>query len=134
VEGVPLVAARAGRVADVVSNLTVNCYDLGDPPGCPAFGNYVAIEHEDGDASWYMHMQTNSATVAVGQNLARGTQIGLLGTTGRSKGPHVHFHVTPGLSTSSTNPARYQAYDPVYLLSTCFVPQQGNWYTSNNAP
>jgi hypothetical protein len=132
----PLVASRGGKVVDVVSDVTVNCPDdLINNIGCPFFGNYVAIEHQDGDVSWYLHMVHNSPAVSIGQQVQRGALIGLLGNTGNSTGPHVHFHVTPSLGAGSTVLARFQAYTfPLLQFATCFVPQQGLVYVSNNAP
>jgi murein DD-endopeptidase MepM/ murein hydrolase activator NlpD len=134
----PISAARAGTVKKVVSNSTVHCIGgVLQPNGgnCPDFfGNHVAIEHADGNVSWYMHMKPGSASVSVGQHVARGQLIGQVGLTGNTSGPHLHFHVTDP-SESFTVPLTYQAYDPVSpYLSTCFVPQEDDWYTSNNAP
>jgi len=55
------------------------------------YANYVVIRHDNGTQTLYAHL--NKATVSVGQTVSQGEQIGLLGSTGRSTGPHVHFEV-----------------------------------------
>jgi murein DD-endopeptidase MepM/ murein hydrolase activator NlpD len=55
------------------------------------FGKVVEIDHGDGIVTRYAHM--NRVLVAKGQHLAGREQIGLLGSTGRSTGPHVHYEV-----------------------------------------
>jgi murein DD-endopeptidase MepM/ murein hydrolase activator NlpD len=55
------------------------------------YGRVVEIEHGNGIASLYAHL--HRFTVAVGQTVAEHDQIGLLGSTGRSSGPHVHYEV-----------------------------------------
>lgn len=61
-------------------------------------GNRV-VQHLGGDRyAVYAHMQPGSVRVGVGQRVERGQVVGLVGNTGISSGPHLHFHVmdSPG--------------------------------------
>ncbi|MEZ5458725.1 MAG: M23 family metallopeptidase [Steroidobacteraceae bacterium] len=60
----------------------------GDKAG---YGTMVEISHGDGYVTRYGHNQSN--LVEVGQTVTRGEPIALMGSTGRSTGPHVHFEV-----------------------------------------
>jgi murein DD-endopeptidase MepM/ murein hydrolase activator NlpD len=55
------------------------------------YGKVVEINHGNGIATVYGHL--HRYIVAVGQTVAEHTQIGFLGSTGRSSGPHVHYEV-----------------------------------------
>lgn len=55
------------------------------------YGNVVEIRHTDGYTTRYAHNQEN--LVEVGDMVGKGQTIALLGSTGRSNGPHVHFEV-----------------------------------------
>lgn len=57
------------------------------------YGNCVIIDHGNGVATLYAHMQTGSIGVSVGQNVDRRQSIGKVGSTGLSTGPHLHFEV-----------------------------------------
>ncbi|MBO4889574.1 MAG: peptidoglycan DD-metalloendopeptidase family protein [Lachnospiraceae bacterium] len=57
----------------------------------PTMGNYIMIDHGDGLITIYMH--ASSVSVSEGTMVARGEQIGCVGSTGRSTGPHLHFSV-----------------------------------------
>ena len=56
-----------------------------------AYGKVVEIDHGDGIHTLYAHLHRTA--VAVGEKIAAHAQIGWLGSTGRSSGPHVHYEV-----------------------------------------
>jgi hypothetical protein len=132
-QGDSLVAARGGRVVRVVTNVTQSCPDCDPcPSSCPPYGNHVAIEHDGGDVSWYMHLL--SSGLQLDQLIPRGTLIGQLGTTGRSTGPHLHFQATASVLDGNeklnwqTLPIRYE------IEGYCEVPLEGQTYISTNEP
>jgi murein DD-endopeptidase MepM/ murein hydrolase activator NlpD len=51
----------------------------------------VAIDHGQGVVSFYIHMQ--KVLVKKGQQVKGGEQIGMVGSTGRANGPHLHFSI-----------------------------------------
>lgn len=54
-------------------------------------GNYLFLEHGNGFATRYLHLQKN--LVKKGDKVERGQEIALLGNTGRSTGPHLHYTI-----------------------------------------
>ena len=81
--------------------------DIGSPPGTPVespapgtvveassqggLGKHVTLDHGNGVRSRYGHLK--KLDVKVGQRVAKGQVIGLVGSTGRSTGPHLHYEV-----------------------------------------
>jgi hypothetical protein len=55
----------------------------------PSYGQYVVIDHGNGESSLYAHL--DSVTVTVGQVVSAGTQVGTVGDTGNAYGDHLHF-------------------------------------------
>ena len=55
------------------------------------YGYYVRIRHSSGLETAYAHL--GSLSVVKGQQVSRGQQVGLIGNTGWSQGPHLHFEV-----------------------------------------
>ncbi|MGW1340187.1 M23 family metallopeptidase [Kribbella sp. NPDC002412] len=58
-----------------------------------AYGRQVQVRHEDGTVTWYNHMSKFS--VSVGETVYAGDQVGAVGMTGNTTGPHLHFEVHP---------------------------------------
>lgn len=59
-------------------------------------GNYVMIDHGNGEYSLYAHLKPKSVRVRVGQKLALGEALGAVGSSGNSTEPHLHFQVCDG--------------------------------------
>jgi murein DD-endopeptidase MepM/ murein hydrolase activator NlpD len=75
--GTPIRAAAAGTV--------IHAGWLG------GYGNLVVLDHGDGLATAYAH--ASAILVGVGQSVAQGETVSLVGSTGNSTGPHLHFEV-----------------------------------------
>src|SRR5262245_26874313 len=56
-------------------------------------GNHIVQDIGDGNYALYAHLKTGSVSVKVGDRLTSGQVIALLGNTGNTDGPHLHFHV-----------------------------------------
>ena len=61
-------------------------------------GNYVLLDLGNGDSALYAHLQPGSLRVKVGDKVKRGQVLGLLGNSGNSDAPHLHFHVADAIS------------------------------------
>lgn len=68
-----------------------------------SYGNYVVISHGNGMTTLYAHMSTRK--VSEGAVVEKGQLIGLIGSTGVSTGPHLHFEVS--VSGTRVNPLLY---------------------------
>jgi murein DD-endopeptidase MepM/ murein hydrolase activator NlpD len=56
-------------------------------------GNFVRLRHDNGWKTLYLHMNRFAPGIAAGMRVTQGQQIGEVGTTGRSTGPHLHYEV-----------------------------------------
>jgi len=88
--GTPIWAAAAGTV--------IHAGWLG------GYGNLVVVDHGNGLATAYAH--ASAILVSVGQAVAQGETIALVGSTGNSSGPHLHFEVR----------VNGEAVDPLFYL------------------
>ena len=92
--------ARAGTPVAAAASGTVAFADWSN-----GFGKLVSIAHGGGVRTLYAHL--SRIDVRTGQHVGTGEQIGLVGSTGRATGPHLHFEVH----------VRGAAIDPLTALS-----------------
>lgn len=76
-EGAPVLSVEGGKVIEVGSNA--------------GYGNYVVVEHPNGMKSKYGHLST--IDVKKDTMLKKGQQLGKVGSTGQSEGPHLHLDI-----------------------------------------
>jgi len=83
--------------------------DFAAPPGTPiyavangkivhygvmsGFGNLVIIEHPGNYKTYYAHLSAFNPELSVGNEVRRGLEVGYVGSTGHSTGPHLHFEI-----------------------------------------
>jgi murein DD-endopeptidase MepM/ murein hydrolase activator NlpD len=72
-----------------------------------AAGNHVVVDIGAGRFAFYAHMQPGSVRVKVGDKVETGQVLGLLGNTGNTDTPHLHFHVMDGPSPLVANGLPY---------------------------
>lgn len=93
--GTPIHAAAAGKVVKVVHS-----------QGKEGLGTYVIIEHPGKLFTAYGHQSATNAKE--GDIVKAGQEIGKVGSTGFSTGPHLHFEVRPGSANAkSVDPEKY---------------------------
>ncbi len=87
-QGYQILAAADGVVeqkVDGFSDRNVDCVSN--------YGNYVLLRHANGWKTFYMHLRSDNTLVNVGDEVAVGDPIGIVGSSGCSTQPHLHFEV-----------------------------------------
>ena len=84
--GIDLAARYGTQVPAAAAGTVVKAEDQG------AYGLTVVVRHDNGFESRYAHL--SSLDVQAGDRVSQGQQVGRVGSTGRSTGPHLHFEVT----------------------------------------
>jgi murein DD-endopeptidase MepM/ murein hydrolase activator NlpD len=77
--GTPIYAAGAGTVV------------WAQMKGCN--GNLAIVKHDNGWETFYLHMLRYATGIAAGVRVSQGQELGVVGTTGCSTGPHLHYEV-----------------------------------------
>jgi len=95
--GVDFAAREGANVQSVAAGIVS---DVGERFG---YGLLVEINHGNGYVTRYGH--NNTALVTVGERVRKGQAVALVGDSGRSTGPHVHFEVL--LNSRTVNPYQY---------------------------
>lgn len=91
----------AGREGSKVNAMAAGVVTRSEPR--QGYGYMVELDHGDGMVSRYAHNKVN--LVNVGQVIKKGETLGLMGSTGRSTGPHVHVEIFK--HGRSVDPATY---------------------------
>lgn len=76
-------------------------------------GNHVILDLGSGRFAFYAHLQPGSIRVRVGDKVRRGQVLGLVGNSGNSTEPHLHFHVSDGNSPLGSDglPFAFQEFE-----------------------
>lgn len=114
---IEVVAAAAGTIVQKSDgNFDRNCSSNS------LTANSIIIQHADGSHALYWHMKNGSVTAkTVGQTVAAGEKIGVVGSSGSSSGPHLHFEIWSG-NTNTT----YK--DP--FSGACNLLNANSWWIS----
>ena len=93
--GVSVLAAAPGivkRARDGIADVNVRAIGFASVKGHEC-GNGVLIEHEGGWSTMYCHMAKGSVRVREGEHVDAGAPLGLVGLSGQTEFPHLHFGV-----------------------------------------
>ncbi|XID92926.1 M23 family metallopeptidase [Paenibacillaceae bacterium WGS1546] len=90
--GQEALAPQDGTVALVVNDIPDNAPVGTVNPDEPA-GNLVVLDHGNGEYSFLAHLKEGSVRVKAGDRVNKGDPVGLIGNSGNSSEPHLHFHI-----------------------------------------
>jgi murein DD-endopeptidase MepM/ murein hydrolase activator NlpD len=113
--GVPLLAPAEGRVVAAVDTAKDDRQVV--MPAVMAdvinmYGNYLVIDHGNGEFSMLGHIQQGSLRVRVGDAVRRGQHVAAMGAAGSSKMPHLHYELRTGAGMRGVEglPAYFEGY------------------------
>jgi murein DD-endopeptidase MepM/ murein hydrolase activator NlpD len=104
--GQPILAPAAGKVAAAADGVDDNV--PGEMNDRQPLGNYVVLDHGNGEFSFLAHLQKGSVAVKVGDAVKAGQRLGSCGNSGNASEPHLHFHLqtTPRFGDGDGLPAQ----------------------------
>ena len=93
---VAVIAAASGVVTEMREDQYDRCHTADFEVTCdghPVVPNLVRLLHPDGRSTSYYHLMKDSVGIEVGDEVSCGQPLGLVGSSGRSSMPHLHFQV-----------------------------------------
>jgi hypothetical protein len=81
-------------------------------------GNHVILDIGGGHFAFYAHLQPASIRVHLGERVRRGQVLGLVGNSGNSTEPHLHFHVSDASSPLGSEGIPY-AFESLQVVGSC---------------
>ncbi|MCC6487555.1 MAG: M23 family metallopeptidase [Candidatus Hydrogenedentes bacterium] len=84
-------------------------------------GNYIVIDHENGEFSFYAHLSENTIHVKPGDRVGKGDVIASVGNTGHSSEPHLHFQLMDAKDFLTANglPVMFTDLPPSAINQNC---------------
>ncbi len=125
--GKPVMAVADGRVADffdgMPDNRKFNEMDIATRE-MVVFGNYVIINHNNGEYSCFAHLKQGSIDLRQGQPVHQGQVIGSIGASGSSLFPHLHYELRngPGAKEVEGLPSYFHQFRQILGASSMEVP------------
>ena len=89
--GQPILAPGSGSVVSIENGVDDNV--PGVMNACQPLGNYVIIDHGNGEFSFLAHLRCGSVKVKKGDKVKAGDLLGDCGNSGHSSEPHLHYHL-----------------------------------------
>jgi murein DD-endopeptidase MepM/ murein hydrolase activator NlpD len=134
--GMEVLAVADASVADVSDGMPEN-----DPTSANravpitlenAAGNYVILDLGHGNFALYAHLQPGRIHVKIGDKVKRGQVLALLGNSGNSDAPHLHFHMTDGNSPLGAEGVPYviDSFELQGILPSKGLLIEGGWKPS----
>jgi Peptidase family M23 len=119
---------KAVEYWDKLSNGLINLFK-------PA--NELVVRHQDGTVAQYFHMLPGGVFPKKGDFVERGDPVIIVGNTGNSTGPHLHYHVMDRLR-KGTIQIRFQVR-PIFAgvlgpVVPCAIPDKNAWGSTNSKP
>lgn len=110
--GIDLVKPRHSPIFTFVSGMVIHAKEGIKGSGLGGYGNVVVIKDKKNHLHLYAHLEQCSVTV--GEDVQQGEKIGVIGSTGRSTGIHLHYEVRPNGNKPSFGFGKH--IDPVRYL------------------
>ncbi len=106
--GKTVISPGAGRILKVVNNVHEN--SPGEMSG--AAGNYIVIDHGNGEFSILAHLKRGSIAVKAGDTVEIGQFLGLCGNSGHAAQAHLHYHLqnSPVIFSGEGLPIQFHSY------------------------
>ena len=131
--GTEVLAVANATVADVNDGIPEND-PTADNKAVPitldnAAGNYVILDLGNGYFALYAHLQPGRIRVKIGDKVKRGQVLALLGNSGNSDAPHLHFHITDGNSPLGAEGVPYviESFEMEGILPSKGLLIEGGW-------
>ena len=127
-----IIAAKDGVVVYPTANVSNDCPSSTSLSDCGnGYGNYVIIQHSDGNFTLYGHLHANTITVTAGESVEQGQVIAKMGSSGNSTGTHLHFEVRAGQNSYSATvePLDYISLENPRVVATGddFIKWLNSW-------
>jgi len=123
--GIPVYAAGSGKVVAVRDDVGERHFDPKDLASDERafYGNYVVIDHLNGEFTLYGHIKKGTALVKAGDAVKQGAQIASVGAAGSSLFPHLHFELRDGSGARTVEglPSYFSNYRRVLGAKTKLV-------------
>lgn len=130
-EGVDIAAPSGAKVLAVEDGVITRA------GSSASYGRFVEIRHSSGLTSFYAHLGRIERGAKAGVAVKGGTQIGRIGSSGTSTGPHLHFEIRRGerpLNPVAFIGREFETAEDLPLKTAAYYPKKVRVAQASNAP